>query len=229
MKNKTLRTFNPIIIILIVTVLSAVAIAETSNPSSVQIARLKYFGGGDWYWGPSALPNLIDYVNKNTPIQIASEEVRLTLTDDLLFHYPFLYLTGHGPIRFSEEDEIRLRLYLSSGGFLFANDSYGLKKSFMESMKRVFPDIEVVELPFSYGMFNCYYNFPNGLPKIHKHDEKPPQAFGWFLDGRLVVLLAYESDIGDGWEDPAVHHDPPAKREAALKMGVNILTWVLLN
>lgn len=201
----------------------------SDNPSGVQIARLKYFGGGDWYWGPSALPNLIEYVRANSPIDIASEEVRLTLTDDRLFHYPFLYLTGHGPIRFSDEETVRLRLYLGSGGFLFANDSYGLKKSFMEAMAEVFPDLEPVELPFSYGLFSCYYNFPNGLPKIHKHDENPPQAFGWFLDDRLVVLLAYESDIGDGWEDPAVHNDPPEKREAALKMGVNILAWVLLN
>jgi len=199
------------------------------NPSSMKIARLKYFGGGDWYWGPSALPNLIKFVRENTPIDISSEEVRLTLSDDRLFHYPFLFLTGHGPIRFSEDETIRLRIYLSSGGFLFANDSYGLKESFLEAMQGVFPDIEPIELPFNYGIFDCYYNFPNGLPKIHKHDEKPPQAFGWFLDGRLVVLMAYESDIGDGWEDPSVHNDPPEKREAALKMGVNILAWVLQN
>jgi len=153
----------------------------------------------------------------------------LTLTDEKLFHYPFLFLTGHGPIRFSEEEAGRLREYLSAGGFLFANDSYGMKESFFESMKEVFPENDPVELPFSYGIFNCYYNFSNGLPKIHKHEEKPPQAFGWFLDDRLVALFAYESDIGDGWEDPSVHNDPPEKRQAALRMGANILTWVLLN
>ena len=199
------------------------------TPSSLQIARLKYFGGGDWYWGPSALPNLIEFVDRNTPLQIAPEEVRLTLTDEKLFHYPFLYLTGHGPVRFSVEEEERLALYLTAGGFLFANDSYGLRKSFMEEMEQVFPETEPVELPFSHGIFNCYYNFPNGLPKIHEHDKKPPQAYGWFVDGRLVALLAYESDIGDGWEDPSVHKDSPEKRQAALKMGANILTWVLLN
>ncbi len=209
--------------------LTATALFSADTPDAIQIARVKYFGGGDWYWGPSALPNLIDFVKRNTPINIASEEVRLTLTDDQLFHYPFLYLTGHGPIRLSDQESARLRSYLEAGGFLFANDSYGLKESFMQEMENVFPDIEAVELPFSYGLFNCYYNFPNGLPKIHEHDKEPPQAFGWFLDGRLVTLLAYESDIGDGWEDPSVHKDPQEKREAALKMGANILTWVLLN
>lgn len=203
--------------------------AQEKDPNSIQIARLKYFGGGDWYWGPSSLPNLIEFVKKNCPIDIAPEEVRLTLTDEKLFHYPFLYLTGHGPIRFSDEEASRLHLYLASGGFLFANDSYGMKKSFMEAMGKVFPDQDPVELPFSFGIFNCYYNFANGLPKIHKHDGKPPQAFGWFIDGRLVAMFAYESDIGDGWEDPEVHKDPPEKREAALEMGANILTWVLLN
>ncbi len=215
--------------ILFLILISGTVQAADDNPSAVQIARLKYFGGGDWYWGPSALPNLIEFVNRNCPIEIASEEVRLTLTDEKLFHYPFLFLTGHGPIRFSPEEASRLREYLSAGGFLFANDSYGMKESFFESMQEVFPDDEPVELPFSFGMFNCYYNFPNGLPKIHKHDEKPPQAFGWFLDDRLVALFAYESDIGDGWEDPSVHKDPPEKRQAALRMGANILTWVLLN
>jgi len=222
-------SFIAVLVIFPALLLMALPAYTLAGPSAVQIARVKYFGGGDWYWGPSSLPNLIDFVRRNTPIEIAPEEVRLTLTDDRLFHYPFLYLTGHGPIRLSEVEVARLRLYLTAGGFLFANDSYGLKSSFIEEMKKVFPDQEAAELPFDYGLFSCCYNFSNGLPKIHKHDEKPPQAFGWFAGGRLVVLLAYESDIGDGWEDPQVHKDPPEKREAALKMGVNILTWVLMN
>ena len=230
MNNEVMRYFRPFLIILALLLLLQVPVqAEKDNPSQMQIARLKYFGGGDWYWGPSSLPNLIEFAKENSPINIADEEVRLTITDDRLFHYPFLYLTGHGPIRFSSEEAERLNQFLTSGGFLFANDSYGMKESFFEAMKKVFPEAEPVELPFSHGIFNCYYNFPNGLPKIHKHDEKPPQAFGWFADGRLVVLFAYESDIGDGWEDPSVHKDPPDKRDSALKMGVNILTWVLLN
>jgi len=224
-----MRYLRPLLILLLILLLQVTVLAEKNNPSQLQIARLKYFGGGDWYWGPSALPNLIDFAKRNSPINIADEEVRLTITDDRLFHYPFLYLTGHGPIRFSAEEAERLNQFLTSGGFLFANDSYGMKESFFEEMKKVFPEAEPVELPFSHGIFNCYYNFANGLPKIHKHDELPPQAFGWFAGGRLVALFAYESDIGDGWEDPAVHKDSPEKREAAFKMGVNILTWVLLN
>ena len=199
------------------------------NPSRVTIARLKYFGGGDWYWGNSALPNLINFIRQNTSIPIDNNEVRVSLDDDRLFNYPFLYMTGHGPVKFSDSEAGKLNRYLSSGGFLFANDSYGLRESFVVAMRKVFPDVDPVELPFGHGLFSCYYNFPNGLPKIHKHDGKAPQAFGWFSEGRLAVLFAYESDIGDGWEDPQVHNDPPEMRELALKMGVNIVIWALMN
>ncbi len=202
---------------------------KETNPSRVTIARLKYFGGGDWYWGNSSLPNLIDFIQQNTRIPISNDEVRVTLGDERLFNYPFLYLTGHGPIRLSDDEALRLNRYLSAGGFLLANDSYGLRESFFVSMRKVFPDVEPVELPFDHGIFTCYYTFPNGLPKIHEHDGKAPQAFGWYSEGRLVALLVYESDIGDGWEDPQVHNDPPELRELALRMGVNILTWALMN
>lgn len=220
------------------TVFSVVLLAATlctskaesaDNPNQVTIARLKYFGGGDWYWGNSALPNLIRYIRENTRIPMAGDEVRVSLDDDRLFNYPFLYMTGHGPIKLNESEADKLNRYLTSGGFLFANDSYGLRESFMTAMRRVFPDVDPVELPFDHGVFSCYYAFANGLPKIHKHDGKPPQAFGWFSEGRLVALLAYESDIGDGWEDPQVHGDPAEVRELALKMGVNILVWALMN
>jgi hypothetical protein len=197
------------------------------NPSAFTIARLKYAGGGDWYWGSSAIPNMLKFLKENTNIPVREEEVRVTVMDENLFSYPFLFLTGHGNIRFTDQEVERFRNYLTHGGFLFANDSYGLKDAFFREMKRIFPDEELVELPFSHGIYHSWYQFPNGLPKIHKHDEKPPQGFGIFHQGRLVVLFVYESDIGDGWEDPQVHNDPPEKREAALKMGVNVIAWAL--
>jgi hypothetical protein len=193
------------------------------------IARLKYGGGGNWYWGYSAVPNMLKFLEENTNIKVDEKIVTVSPTDKDFFSYPFLFLTGHGYMRFTEEEVERLRIHLTSGGFLFANDSYGLINDFKREMKRVFPDKELVELPFTHGIYNCYWNFPNGLPKIHKHDGKPPQGFGIFHGERLVVFFVYESDIGDGWEDPQVYDDPPEKREAALKMGTNIIIWSLLN
>lgn len=201
--------------------------AEISN--NVAIARLKYPGGGDWYWGSSALPNLIKFVSQNTSVPVAPDEVRISLSDKGLFNYPFLFMTGHGNVNFRADDLDILRRYLGAGGFLLANDSYGMQKAFFREMKKLFPDQEPQELPFNHGIFSSYYNFPNGLPKIHKHDGKPPQAFGWFVGKRLAVVFVYESDIGDGWEDPQVHHDPQEKRTAALEMGTNILVWALTN
>ncbi len=199
------------------------------DPNAFTIARLKYEGGGDWYWGSSAIPNMLKYLKDNTNIPVDQNEVRVSIMDKELFNYPFLFLTGHGNIKFSDEEVERFRNYLIHGGFLFANDSYGLDKAFRREMKKVFPNNELVELPFNHGIYHSYYDFPNGLPKIHKHEGKPAQGFGIFYEGRLVVFYVYESDIGDGWEDPQVHNDPPEKREAALKMGVNIITWDLEN
>ncbi len=197
------------------------------DPSHFTIARLKYPGGGDWYWGSSALPNILAFIEENTNIPVNSEEVRVEIRSDRLFNYPFLYASGHGNIRFSDEDLERLRRYLLGGGFLFINDSYGMDKAVRREVARLFPDRQLVELPFSHPIYHCFYDFPNGLPKIHEHDNKPPQGFG-VLDGERVVLFyAYESDIGDGWEDPQVHNDPPRKREAALKMGVNLACYAL--
>lgn len=201
--------------------------AEVSN--SVAIARLKYPGGGDWYLGSSGIPNLIKFVKANTNIPVNSEEVRVELTDNRLYNYPFLFMNGHGNVNFRAEELEILRKYLAAGGFLFANDSYGMRKAFFREMKKLFPDQEPRELPFNHGIFNCYYKFPNGLPKIHKHDDKPAQAFGWFIGERLVTLFVFESDIGDGWEDARVHNDPEEKRTAALQMGTNILVWSLMN
>ncbi len=199
------------------------------NPNAITLARLKYPGGGDWYWGNSALPNLIKFIRENTNINVAEEEVVVSIMDENLFSYPFLFMTGHGNIKFSDQEVDRLRKFLTSGGFLFANDSYGMDQVFRREMKKVFPEEELKELPFNHGIYHCYYDFPNGLPKIHKHDGKPAQGFGIFYKGRLVVFYAYESDIGDGWEDEQVHHDPPEKRVQALKMGVNILTWAIME
>ncbi len=225
----TVRLFAAVLVLAAGLVLSLGETISAENPSRVTMARLKYFGGGDWYWGNSSLPNLIDFIKKNTSIPVDDDEVRVSLDDDRLFNYPFLYMTGHGPIKLSDNEAEKLTRYITSGGFLFANDSYGLRESFFTAMRKVFPDVDPVELPFGHDLFSCYYTFPNGLPKIHKHDGKPPQAFGWFSEGRLAVLFAYESDIGDGWEDPQVHNDPPEIRELALKMGVNIVTWALMN
>lgn len=223
------RLIASLLVAAVVMTLAPADLIASDNPSRVTIARLKYFGGGDWYWGNSSLPNLITYIKQNTNIPISDDEVRVSLEDDRLFNYPFLYLTGHGPIKLSDAEAEKLNRYLTSGGFLLANDSYGLRESFFACMRRVFPDIDPVELPFSHGVFSSYYTFANGLPKIHKHDEKPPQAFGWYSEGRLVAMFAFESDIGDGWEDPQVHKDPQELRELALKMGVNIIVYALMN
>lgn len=191
------------------------------------IGRIHYGGGGDWYSDPSSLPNLLNYVSVNTSIKVEPEEVRIKLTDNDLYLYPYLYLTGHGNIRFSDEEVNILREFLLNGAFLHADDNYGLDKSFRREMKRVFPNRDFVELPPSHDIFSCYYTFPQGLPKIHEHDGKPAQALGIFDGERLMVLYTYESDLGDGWEDEEVHHDPNDVREAALKMGVNIIYYAL--
>ena len=191
------------------------------------IARIQYGGGGDWYCDPSRLPNLLEYLKTNTSMTKASKEVRIKLTDSNAKLFPYLYLTGHGNIRFSDNEIIELRSILSNGGFLHADDNYGMDKSFRREMKRVFPNKEFVELPRSHPIFSSYYKIENGLPKIHEHDNKPPQALGIFENNKLVVLYTYESDLGDGWEDAGVHNDPPELRDLALKMGVNIIYFAL--
>lgn len=222
-----MKRYSLLVVLALLVVSAASVAAEITN--NVTIARLKYPGGGDWYWGSSALPNLIEYIRGNTGIPVNKDEVRIELSDNSLFNYPFLFMTGHGNVNFRADELETLRKYLAAGGFLLANDSYGMRKAFFREMKKLFPDQEPRELPFNHGVFSCYYKFPNGLPKIHRHDDKPPQAFGWFIGERLVVLFVFESDIGDGWEDPRVHNDPPEKRTAALQMGTNILIWALTN
>ena len=209
---------------------STVPVSPAQSDYSFQIARVKYAGGGDWYGDPESLTQLLAFVRAQTRLAAAPEEAVVELSDEKLFAYPYLYLTGHGNVRFSQEDALRLRRYLLGGGFLHVDDNYGLDEHIRREMKKVFPDREFRELPFSHPVFSSHFSFPNGLPKIHEHDGKPAQAFGIFDDsGRLCVLYSYESDLGDGWEPPEVHDDPPEKRMQALKMGVNIITYAMMN
>jgi len=196
---------------------------------SQEIALLKYKGGGDWYANPTALQNLIAYCNTsiNTKIDAQPETVEVGSPD--IFQYPFIHMTGHGNVFFSDEDAENLANYLMSGGFLHIDDNYGMEPYITKELKKVFPDQELLELPANHDIFSVSYKFPEGLPKIHEHDGKRPQAFGLFYKGRLVLLFTYESDIGDGWEDPEVHNDPPDAREKALKMGANIVKYAFEN
>lgn len=195
-----------------------------------QIARVKYRGGGDWYNDPSCIPNLCRFLRENLRIDVSVEEAQVSLLDERLFSYPILFLTGHGRIVFSKEEASRLRTYLLRGGFLYADDDYGMDSYFREAMQEVFPERKFVELPFTHGIYHIRYAFPNGLPKIHEHDNKPPQGFGLFDDkGRLMVFYTFETNISDGWADPDVHHDPEEKRIQALQMGANIVLWALLH
>ena len=191
------------------------------------IARIQYSGGGDWYSDPSSLPNLLDYLKTHTPMKKAGAEIKIKLTDNNAKHYPYLYMTGHGNIKFSENEIIALRSILTSGGFLHADDNYGMDKSFRREIKRVFPNKDFVELPHNHPIFSSYFTFKNGLPKIHEHDNKSPQAFGIFEDETLIILYTYETDLGDGWEDESVHNNPWELRQESLKMGVNIIYFAL--
>jgi len=191
------------------------------------IARVNYGGGGDWYCDPSSIPNILSYLTKNTSIKVAHDEYRIKLTTKELRGHPYLYMTGHGNIRFTDEEIIQLREYLIGGGFLHTDDNYGLNTSFRREMKRVFPDRDFVELPHDHAIFHSYFDMPSGLPKIHEHDGKPPQLFALYNEDRIMVIYSYESDLGDGWEDEEVHNDPSALRVAALQMGVNIIYFAL--
>ena len=191
------------------------------------IARVNYGGGGDWYCDPSSIPNILSYLTKNTSIEAAHDEYRIKLTTKEMRGHPYLYMTGHGNIRFTDEEIIDLREYLLGGGFLHTDDNYGLNTSFRREMKRVFPDRDFVELPHNHAVFHSYFDMPNGLPKIHEHDGKPPQLFALYNEDRIMVIYSFESDLGDGWEDEEVHNDPPELRMAALQMGVNIIYFAL--
>ncbi len=197
----------------------------SSTSMSQDIAVLKYKGGGDWYSNPTSLPNLIQYANANINTKINPEPEVVEAGSLDIFQFPMLHMTGHGNVFFSEEDADNLRNYLMSGGFLHIDDNYGLEPYIRKELKKVFPNLELLELPKTHDIFNAYYKFPEGLPKIHVHDGKRPQAFGIFNEGRLMVLFTYESDLGNGWEDAEVHNDPIEIREQALRMGANIIKY----
>lgn len=208
--------------------LTMTAEAQQEPPSGgFTIARLKYGGGGDWYGNQSSLNNLLEYAGQVTDIDIKPEEVRVELTDDALFAHPYIFMTGHGNVRFTQNEVERLRIYLTGGGFLHADDNYGMDKHLRREMKKVFPDKEWVELPFNHELYNVHFDFPNGLPKIHEHDGGPGRGYALFHEGRMVVFYSVNTDLSDGWEDPDVHNVPPEDRDAALKMGVNIIVYVL--
>ena len=191
------------------------------------IARLQYDGGGDWYANPSSLPNLIKAVKERTDIPICDSTTTVKILDDNLFRYPFIYMTGHGNVHFTNADRVRLRKYLENGGFLWADDNYGMDKSFRREIAALFPENPLVELPREHTIYKSRYKLP-GLPKIHEHDGEPAQGLGVFFDNRLVVFYSYSSDIGDGMEDLDVHKDGPQLHELALKMGVNIVMWFFI-
>lgn len=195
----------------------------------VEIALLKYSGGGDWYANPTSLPNLIKFCNKELGTQINPENATVEVGSPEIFKYPLVHMTGHGNVVFSNQDVINLKNYLNAGGFLHIDDNYGLDKFIRREMKKVFPNQEFVELPFSHPIYSQVYKFTKGLPKIHEHDGKPPQGFGLFSEGRLVCFYTYECDLGDGWESAAVHHDSEETRTKALKMGANIISYVFDN
>jgi len=203
-------------------------LADSRRPdATLTIGRLHYDGGGDWYGNPSSLPNLLEAIRTRTALPVAPRERVVTLQSAELWDTPYLYMTGHGNVHFSDEDVRTLRRYLEQGGFLHADDNYGMDQSFRREIARVFPDHPMVEVPLSHPIYHLVYDFPKGIPKIHEHDGLPAQGFGIFLGDRLVMYYSYQSDLGDGWEDPDVHHDPPELHEAALEMGVNLFTYVV--
>ncbi|HJR41794.1 MAG TPA: DUF4159 domain-containing protein [Gemmatimonadaceae bacterium] len=193
------------------------------------IARLQYDGGGDWYANPSSLPNLLAAIGQRTSLRVERSEQRITLMDDRLWDFPFIHVTGHGNIRFTDQEVTRLREYLARGGFLHVSDNYGLDTSFRREIARVFPERPLVDVPLAHAIYHIVYEFPRGVPKVHEHDGKPPQGLGIFLGDRLAVFYDYQSDLGDGWEDPDVHKDPPELHEAALRMGVNLFVYAVTS
>ena len=201
--------------------------APAGSAPGMTIGRLHYDGGGDWYANPSSLPNLLQAIRTRTGFRVTPEEKVVTLKDDDLWSVPYIYMTGHGNVAWSDGDLATLRSYLRQGGFLHADDNYGMDASIRRELARLFPGQPLVEIPLEHPIYHLVYDFPRGIPKIHEHDGKPAQGFGIFLDGRLVVFYSYQTDLGDGWEDPEVHHDSAAKREAALRMGVNLFAYAV--
>ncbi len=199
------------------------------NVNSQEIAILKYKGGGDWYSNPTALPNLIRFCNENINTEIEPKPLTVEVGNPEIFQFPYLHMTGHGNVFFEQDEANNLRTYLLSGGFLHVDDNYGMEPYLRKELVKVFPDKELVEIGVDHAIFKSRYKFPNGLPKIHEHDGKRPQALGIFHENRLLLLFTYESDLGDGWEDPEVHNDSEEVRLKALQMGANIIDYAFKN
>ncbi|MDD3875726.1 MAG: DUF4159 domain-containing protein [Bacteroidales bacterium] len=212
------------VILLIFTIFISASHAQVQ--ASVKIGLLKYRGGGDWYADPTALPNLIAFCNTNLGTNIYRIHDVVEVGSPDIFNYPFVHMTGHGNVIFSDAEAQNLRNYLIAGGFLHIDDNYGMDEFIRPQMQKIFPELEMVELPFDYPIYNQKYKFQNGIPKIHEHDGKPAQGFGYFWEGRLVIYYSYESDLSDGWEDADVHNDSPETRLKALQMGANIIEYV---
>tara|TARA_B100000945_G_C20289580_1_gene552654 strand:+ start:111 stop:776 length:666 start_codon:yes stop_codon:yes gene_type:complete len=217
------------IIIFYILLYLKISYCENIPSAAFSITRIQYDGGGDWYADPSSLPNLLNYIKENTNISIYPHEKRAKIGEPAFLASNYLYLTGHGNIKFNNKEIQILREHLLNGAFLHADDNYGMDKSFRREIRKIFPEKEWVELPASHQIFNIYYKFPNGIPKIHEHDNKRPQALGLYNKGNLMILYTYETDLGDGWEDPSVHDNPDQTHINSLKMGTNIVLYILTN
>jgi hypothetical protein len=225
-KKKSLISYIKILLVYSILLINYKSFSQTP---SFKIAKVKYNGGGDWYANKTSLPNLIDFCNQNLKTNISRTDDYVEVGSPDLFLYPFVHLTGHGNVVFSQNDAANLRKYLLAGGFLHIDDNYGLDKFIRLEMKKVFPEYEFIEIPFDHPIYHQKYRFPKGLPKIHEHDNKPPQGFGIIHEGRLICFYSYETDLGNGWEDQSVHNDPEEKRQLALRMGANIISFALTS
>lgn len=209
----------------IVIMITSLQLFSLDTVAQIKIAKLKYNGGGDWYANKTALPNLITFCNTELGMNLIADEDNVEVGSPDLFSYPYVYMTGHGNVVFSTQEASNLRNYLIGGGFLHIDDNYGLDKFIRIELKKVFPELELIEIPYAHPIYHQKFEFPNGLPKIHEHDGKQAQGFGLFFEGRLVVFYSYECDLGNGWEDRRIYNDPEAKRQEALRMGANIISY----
>ncbi len=216
--------------LLIIAIIAICYSAFTIDNSTVPLARLKYKGGGDWYNNPEVLTNMMEVLNKELNCRFPNKQEIVEAGSPDLFKYPYIYVTGHGNVKFTSKEKANIREYLRRGGFLYVDDDYGLDESFRKEIQSILPDNELVELPKNHEIYNCYYKFPKGLPKTHKHDDKRPRGFGVFdTNGRMMLFYTYESNISDGWADPETHNDSPEVRDKALKFGVNLYYYIVVK
>jgi hypothetical protein len=213
--------------ILALLVLAISFLSASPKPPTLKLALLKYRGGGDWYANPTALPNLARFCNERLGTNFDPDYATVEAGSVEIFNYPFIHMTGHGNVVFNDQEAANLRQYLTGGGFLHIDDNYGMDPYVRPALKKIFPESDLIELPFEHDIYNQRFAFPKGLPKVHEHEGLPPQGFGILWEGRLVCYYSYESDLGDGWEDPDVHRDPEEVRQKALQMGANLLQYAL--